>query len=111
MRIPPLPSLAAALVAAPCLLLSPPARADDGHDHAGPAPATAGAATPRFTASSEAFELVGVLQGRRLTLYLDRVADNTPVKGATIVGNGHRVGSKGLGNRQQNHRIHGASGV
>jgi hypothetical protein len=55
---------------------------DHGHDHA--APAASGQALPRFAAESELFELVGVLEGRRLTLYLDRSADNVPVQGAKI---------------------------
>lgn len=68
-------------------LLLAPAHAGPGHDHGhdhGGAPTPAGPALPRFAAVSEAFELVGVLDGRRLTLYLDRAADNTPVTGATL---------------------------
>ena len=58
--------------------------AGEGHDH-GEAPAAAvGSAQPRFTAVSETFELVGVLSGQRLTLYLDRAADNSPVKDARL---------------------------
>lgn len=44
------------------------------------APATGG----RFVAASDQLELVGVLQGRRLVLYLDRFADNAPVPDARI---------------------------
>ena len=33
---------------------------------------------------SETFELVGVLDGKQVTLYLDRFADNAPVRGAQI---------------------------
>lgn len=61
-----------------------PAHADAGHDHGDEAPAAAGRALPRFTAESENFELAGVLDGRRLTLYLDRFADNSPVKDARL---------------------------
>jgi len=57
---------------------------DHGHDHGTPAPATSSAAPRRFAAESEAFELVGVLNGRQLTLYLDRFADNSPVQGAAL---------------------------
>lgn len=39
---------------------------------------------PRFAASSERFELVGALDGRRLTLWLDRFSDNAPLTGATL---------------------------
>ncbi len=79
----PTPLLAAmSLIAA--LLVSPLARAGDGHDH-GDAPAAAtGPALPRFAAVSETFELVGVLNGKQITLYLDRAADNAPVTDAQI---------------------------
>ncbi len=54
------------------------------HDHGAAASAPGGPALPRFAAVSEAFELVGVLDGKLITLYLDRAADNTPVTGAKI---------------------------
>lgn len=70
--------MAAAAVAMPAL-------ADDGHNHGDEAPAAAsGPASPRFTAVSETFELVGVVNGRQLTLYLDHFADNSPVKDAEL---------------------------
>ncbi len=60
-------------------------RADAGHDHGAPVPADAAGAGPiRFSAVSETFELVGVLNGTRLTLYLDRADDNSPVKNARL---------------------------
>lgn len=72
------------IVLCAAFLLSPPALADDGHDH-GAAPAgPVTAALPRFSASSELFELVGVLDARKFTVYLDRYEDNVPVKGAQI---------------------------
>lgn len=58
--------------------------ADAGHDHGAPAPAAAGSGQPRFSATSESFELVGVLNGKQLSLYLDRAADNSPVKDAKL---------------------------
>ena len=70
--------------AAGALLCAAAATAGEGHDH-GDAPAsTTGTALPRFTAVSETFELVGVLDGQQLTLYLDRYADNSPVSGAQL---------------------------
>ncbi|MBX9831853.1 MAG: hypothetical protein K2X78_02265 [Burkholderiaceae bacterium] len=61
-------------------LLPPAVHADAGHDH-GEAPATAaGPAMPRFAATSDLFELVGVLDGQKLALYLDHAGDNSPVK-------------------------------
>lgn len=61
-----------------------PVRAGDGHDHGAEAPPSNAPVMPRFAAVSETFELVGVLDGRTLTLYLDRFADNAPVNGAQI---------------------------
>lgn len=60
-----------------------PVLAGEGHDH-DPAPTAAAPALPRFAASSELFELVGVAKDQQLTIYLDRFADNAPVKGATL---------------------------
>jgi hypothetical protein len=66
------------------LLATAPAWAGEGHDHGDAAPAAVGQALPRFSAVSETFELVGVLSGKQITLYLDRFADNSPVRGAQI---------------------------
>ena len=65
---------------------TPGLRAADehGHDHGDAPSAAAGPALPRFDASSESFELVGVLDGKRLTLYLDHAGDNSPVKDARL---------------------------
>jgi hypothetical protein len=78
-----LPHTLAALLAAATFLGSP-AWAGEGHDHGDAAPAAAGQALPRFTAESELFELVGVLSGKQITLYLDRFGDNSPVRDAQI---------------------------
>lgn len=56
--------------------------ADEGHGAPPSAPHTALA--PRVEAHSESFELVGMLEGGKLTLYLDRFATNEPVTGAAI---------------------------
>jgi hypothetical protein len=78
-------SLISTLGLALVLGLVPPAvHADAGHDH-GEAPTTAaGPAMPRFAATSEVFELVGVLDGQKLALYLDHAGDNSPVKDARL---------------------------
>ena len=55
---------------------------DHGHDHA--APAAAGTASPRLSAHSDLFELVGIVDKGVLTVYLDRHATNEPVTGATV---------------------------
>lgn len=75
-------TLAALFVVA--FLVAQSAWAGEGHDHGDAAPAAAGQALPRFTAESELFELVGVLSGKQITLYLDRYADNSPVRDAQI---------------------------
>ena len=62
----------------------PAVLAGPGHDHADEPASKAGAALPRFAVTSETFELVGVLNGKQLTLYLDRTADNSPVKDARL---------------------------
>lgn len=82
----PLPSFqpAALVLATAALLIAPSAHADAGHDH-GPAALNAvGPGLPRFAATSDLFELVGVVNGTQLTLYLDRSDDNSPVKGAKL---------------------------
>lgn len=67
------------------LSLSIAAIAGPGHDHGeGMAPAGTSNALPRFAVSSEAYELVGVLDGKRLTLYLDRADTTAPVEGAKL---------------------------
>ncbi|MDP2004416.1 MAG: hypothetical protein Q8K45_01960 [Rubrivivax sp.] len=77
------PRLPAAVFAA-AILVASLAWAGPGHDHGNAAPAVVGQAFPRFLAVSETFELVGVLSGKQITLYLDRFADNSPVRGAQI---------------------------
>lgn len=79
-----IPAIAPSMVTMLALWL-PSAQAGEGHDH-GDAPATAAAAQalPRFSAVSEGFELVGVLAGQQLTLYLDRAATNEAVHQASI---------------------------
>jgi hypothetical protein len=73
----------AALSLATVLLTPGVLLASEGHDH-GDAPTAAGPTQPRFAAVSETFELVGVLSGKQITLYLDRFADNSPVRDAQI---------------------------
>jgi hypothetical protein len=79
-----LPASAGILLLA--LLFGAAVHADDGHGHShgDAAPVAAGPVLPRFTATSELFELVGVLDGRTLALYLDHAADNSPVKDARL---------------------------
>jgi hypothetical protein len=58
--------------------------AGEGHDH-GEAPAAAtGTAAPRLTSHSDLFELVGMVEGNEMKIYLDRFATNEPVTDARI---------------------------
>jgi hypothetical protein len=59
------------------------AHGNDDHEHAAPAAPTTQVA-PRASAQTEDFELVAVLQGRALIIYLDRFADNSLVADAQI---------------------------
>lgn len=58
--------------------------AGEGHDHGDAKTVVSAPSAPRFTAVSETLELVGVLNGKQLTLYLDRLDTNMPVKEAQI---------------------------
>lgn len=66
------------------VLFCMPALADEGHSHDAAPTAPSGPALPRFSASSERFEVVGVIDGKQLTLYLDHHDSNAPVEGATV---------------------------
>lgn len=70
----------------PLMLLSAalPALSHEGHDQGARPGASAPAATPRVTATSENYQLVGILEGEVLVIYLDRFADNTPVTSASL---------------------------
>ena len=60
-----------------------PASAHEGHDHEEQPPVSAGA-LPRGEADFDAFEIVAIVRGENLEIYLDRFATNEPVTGATI---------------------------
>lgn len=66
------------------LVLLAPVHADEGHSHDAPAAAPSGPALPRFSAVSDVFELVGVVNEKQIAIYLDRFADNSPVPGARL---------------------------
>lgn len=53
-------------------------------DHGTPPPAISQSVAPRAVASSEEFEAVAVLEGKKLVLYLDRFDSNAPVTGAKV---------------------------
>ncbi|MFC4160563.1 hypothetical protein [Chitinimonas lacunae] len=85
------------------LLLSPAVFAHGDEDHGdGAARAPAGQGLPpRAEAQSESFELLLELSGEELTLYLDRFADNQPVRGARIEVEGK--GFKGVARSEGDH--------
>ena len=59
----------------------------DGHTHAAPVPvgpAPVATASPRVSTETDLFELVGVLDGKVLTIYLDQFGTNAPVPQAQI---------------------------
>lgn len=66
------------------LMLGLAARAHEGHDHGAPPPMVSASIAPRFDASSETFELVGVFRDGKLTLHLDHFLGNVPVAEAEI---------------------------
>jgi len=75
--------LASAVCAAILIVLTAlPLFAHEGHEHE-PAPVPT-RNVPRGEASSEAFELVAVSEGRALAIYLDRFTTNQPIGDATI---------------------------
>ena len=69
------------------LLFAPavPAPAHEGHDH-GEVPRATGpaVASPRVVATSERYQLVGIVEGEVLVIYLDRADDNSPVTAAAL---------------------------
>ena len=73
---------ALAVTAVLCAAITP-ASAHEGHDHEEQQPVSAGA-LPRGEADSDAFEIVAIVRGENLEIYLDRFATNEPVTGATL---------------------------
>lgn len=61
------------------------AAAHEGHDHGDAAAKPADVRLlPRFEARSDDLEVVGVLAGKDLVIYVDRATDNAPVEGGEI---------------------------
>lgn len=75
---------AAAIVAVCVAMAVGPGHAHEGHDHGAPPPALTTPAAPRAEAVSEQFQLVAISRAGALELWLDRLADNSPVSGAVI---------------------------
>lgn len=70
--------------------------ASDGHTHGAPvaAPVPVTASAPRAVSATEDFEVVAILEGRHLVVYVDRFASNEPVAKAKVEVEG--AGLKGL---------------
>lgn len=78
------------------LILAGSAFAGPGHDHGDGgqgAEAPSAAAIPRLVSEGSDVELVAVAKDHTLTIYLDRIATNEPVDGATIELNGEGIPS------------------
>ena len=58
--------------------------AGEGHDHGEAHTAATGTAAPRLTSHSDLFELVGMVEGNEMKIYLDRFTTNEPVTDAKI---------------------------
>lgn len=58
--------------------------AHEGHEHGAAVKAASIRLAPRFEARGEELEVVGVLTGKDLVIYVDGAADNAPVRGAQI---------------------------
>jgi len=58
--------------------------AGEGHDHGDAPAAVTGTAAPRLTSHSDLFEVVGMVEGNEMKIYLDRFATNEPVTDAKI---------------------------
>lgn len=65
-------------------LVAANAIAGPGHDHGHDAPAAAGVASPRFAAASDLFEVVGILNAKTLSVFVDRFDTNEPVTKAIV---------------------------
>ncbi len=76
--------IAAALGAAALIALSDHSRAHEGHDHGSEAKPAQADAAPRGGAVSDKFEVVAIVQGGDLVVYLDRFATNEPVRDAKV---------------------------
>src|SRR3954467_14756256 len=73
----------AVLWLAAIVLAAIPVWAHEGHVHEAPASVTA-TGLPRLVTRSESYELVAILDGKQLTIYLDRFGDNAAVTDANI---------------------------
>ncbi|RDE50740.1 MAG: LPXTG cell wall anchor domain-containing protein [Candidatus Accumulibacter meliphilus] len=72
------------LLATALLVITFSAFGHGGEDHGAPPPALSQSVAPRASAATADFEVVAVLEGRTLLVYVDRFASNEPVAGAKV---------------------------
>lgn len=65
-------------------LAASPLHAHEGEDHGAPSPVTTQPLAPRVEANSGEVQLLGILQGDKLIVYLDRYASNEPIVNAKL---------------------------
>lgn len=73
-----------AAITAGLLFASPAAFADDGHDHGAEAPAAVGEIAPRLSAMTDKHEMVAMVRGDELVVWVNRFADSAPVTDAQV---------------------------
>lgn len=72
-------------IACGVLMVAASAAAGPGHDHGEEATRrSTGLKAPRFATHTESFEVVGVVEGEKLVLYLDYYDSNEPVTNAKV---------------------------
>jgi membrane fusion protein, heavy metal efflux system len=97
--LPPSNALCVAAVAWLACMTPVDVWAHEGHDLDAAEATRASHSQPRLVADSEAYELVAVLEGRRLVIYLDRFEDDVPVAnvGITVIVNDQTVPAEATG--------------
>lgn len=72
------------LILVACAFASSASNAGPGHDHGDETPATSATVAPRVEAASDLFEVVGIVDGPTMTVFLDRAASNEPIADAAL---------------------------
>jgi hypothetical protein len=74
----------AAVLAVSVLTAAPTALAGPGHDHGDEAPAAVGEAAPRLSAMTDKHEMVAVVRGENLVIWINDFASSAPVIDAQV---------------------------
>lgn len=72
------------IIASVLLAVAPVAFGHGGEEHGAPPAPVHQTVLPRALAATEEFEMVAVLEGKKLAIYLDQFATNAPVSGAKV---------------------------